>query len=101
MILVPVCPNVFLNIFGIPYGKWSVKRYKCLTYQDCGFEFFAFSSQMYFHFSKSATILFEGWAVDDATGKALLTCIYLELKLLATVFIYFIFELQFLKPSKN
>ena len=56
---------------------------------------------MYFHFSKSATILFEGWSVNDATGKPLLTCIYLELKLLATVFIYFIFELQFLKPSKN
>jgi len=24
---------------------------------------------MYFHFSKSVTILFEGWSVDEATGK--------------------------------
>jgi len=24
---------------------------------------------MYFHFSKSVTILFEGWSVNDATGK--------------------------------
>jgi len=30
---------------------------------------------MYFHFSKSVTILFKGWAVNETAGKLLLTCI--------------------------